>query len=442
MKVSECTIRKYGARGKWHWRASVTVTDDSGSKRYTKMLCECDPPTEAEKDGMKKRRRTVLSGKGSATAKADADKWRAELVAELEAKQVIESLPKPSQLSVKEYVSFFNKTKTKVGAATKDGYKYLLAHLDYPMLDKSIRELTPDDVLAWKSAMEENGIGDSIQAKTFSRLRGACAWAINMGHRLPPNPCASIPAPKPRLRDPNPLDDDGIKRLNAELDKLPATRANQDFVCAVKLALLTGMRRGELCGLKWGAVDGWNRSAIAGNIHIRNVICEASKESGGTYEKPYAKNGELRDIRINPDIAALLTARRTQLREDRVALGMDDDISGEYVLGKAGGAYMTPSYLSHRWRLFADMTGIMGASGYVLRFHDLRHTFCTHALASGLDLATVAGIAGHRDPSVTLRKYARFLPSRAADGMQQMTGHFTQTLSEAELLDFKAAANG
>ena len=74
------------------------------------------------------------------------------------------------------------------------------------------------------------------------------------------------------------------------------------------------------------------------------------------------------------------------------AVGWDDRA---FVLGSVEGAWMSPSYLGHQWSNFVRFNKVRSTQGEYLRFHDLRHTFATLAIARGVDVKTVSVILGH-----------------------------------------------
>ena len=107
-----------------------------------------------------------------------------------------------------------------------------------------------------------------------------------------------------------------------------------------------------------------------------------------------------------------------EILDERAASGR---VAAEgYVFSGNGGTFMSPQYLGKLWRLFAESNSIVGVRGRRCTFHDLRHTYATHALAAGIDLVTVAAILGHKDRSVTLNVYAGFLPDKTEQAQRQM----------------------
>ena len=240
-----------------------------------------------------------------------------------------------------------------------------------------------------------------------------------MGY-LKKNACDPIEIPTTKPRQKNPLDLKAIESLNKALENLRRASGSmrRGVADAASLALLTGMREGEICGLGWDDIDGGTDGTIStdGYIHVRNVIVDTS---GGAQLKPYPKSRKYRDIPMNEDIVRLLKARR-KLFVERCG----NNLTGCYVIARPETAdqFMSNGYLSHRWSDFIGMTGIVGMEGMTPVFHDLRHTFATQAIANDVDIVSVSAIMGHVSPTITLNLYARWTKRAKADAMAKLNG--------------------
>lgn len=406
---SDGSLRKKKTyNGSWEWQACVNRIEDGKRKQLRKMTgipCEPKKPSESGSG-----RRKQATGKGARQAQAFLNEWRAELLAESES----EDTPKQG-MSVLDFMDWYWKTRS-VEQVTLDGYAKLRKHLDHPTLRMGIDELEPVHVQTWIDTKLADSIGAPTIKKAFDQLNYACRWGVRM-RQLKSNPCEPITPPKKAHRDPNPLDEESKTKLNEALDNLKEAGETQRCLAdAAKLALLTGMRLGELCGLSWSDIDGGADGNLKtdGLIHVNNVV---TAPKGGKAIKPYPKNKERRDIPMNPVIRDVLASRR------ELFVAMEgDDLTGCYVLARPSDAreFMSTGYLGHRWNTFIAITGIRGVQGLVPHFHDLRHTFATQALTNGVDVVTVASILGHKNTSTTLKYYARWMPNANASAMQKM----------------------
>jgi len=162
------------------------------------------------------------------------------------------------------------------------------------------------------------------------------------------------------------------------------------------LAAATGMRRGELMGLRWDDVD-----LDAGVISIERSTTQLGKERVTTTPK----NHERRRVAIDAHTVATLKAWKKAQAEERLAVGAAwADPAGHLFTWQDGGPVL-PDYASKRFKATQKLEGLPE-----LTLHGLRHTHITILLREGLPVHVVAKRAGHRDPSVTLDVYADVIP--------------------------------
>ena len=146
--------------------------------------------------------------------------------------------------------------------------------------------------------------------------------------------------------------------------------------------LTTGLRRGEICGLMWQDFD-----EAHGTLTVRRTI---HAERGGGLTAGETKTGAgKRIITLPPSTAQLLSERRKRSYTEWI---FPDPLHPERPT-RPNAAYV-------RMKELLKKAGLPS-----IRFHDLRHTFATHALASGVDVKTLSGILGHTQASFTLDTY-------------------------------------
>ena len=146
--------------------------------------------------------------------------------------------------------------------------------------------------------------------------------------------------------------------------------------------LTTGLRRGELCGLKWTDFDERD-----GTLKINRSVSHDKK--GGIVEGE-TKTGQGKRVIILPISTAELLKKRKLKSHSEWIFENPLDASRP----------VSPESVYNRMKVIlkkADLPNI--------RFHDLRHTFATHALTSGVDAKTLSGILGHTNASFTLDTY-------------------------------------
>jgi integrase len=197
-----------------------------------------------------------------------------------------------------------------------------------------------------------------------------------------------------------------------------ADMTTSDLGAIILFAILTGLRRGELCGLMWSDVDWESR-----RLHVRRSVWEVRSRWG--LKEP--KSRQRRVIALDDSAAAVLAERRKKAELDAEAAGIALGEGYIWSTHVDGHAPRTPDYVS---RSFVALCRVLEreamAAGrperWRFRFHDLRHLSASDMIASGVDVRTVAGRLGHADPAITLRVYSHFFEERdraAAEGLGQ-----------------------
>ena len=162
-----------------------------------------------------------------------------------------------------------------------------------------------------------------------------------------------------------------------------------------KLVIATGMRRGECCGLKWSDIDWQERS-----IHIQRNVVKVTGED--IIVKDTKTSSGDRYVYFSAEMESLL---REYLRECEWETEAHDERNlndDDYMFRHHGQPLpMTPTTFTWRFKLILKKHGLPEK----LNVHSLRHTNASLLIANGTDVATVAGLLGHSQPSTTLDIY-------------------------------------
>lgn len=166
---------------------------------------------------------------------------------------------------------------------------------------------------------------------------------------------------------------------------------------AFLLAATTGMRRGEVLGLRWRDVD-----LAAARVSIRQTLITIGYELA--WSTPKTDRGR-RNVALDPTTVEALRAHRAQQLEERLLLGpsfRDDDL----VFCQPDGAPIHPDSLCGLFERFAKRASLPR-----IRFHDLRHTHASLALTAGVHPKVVSERLGHADIALTLNTYSHAIPA-------------------------------
>lgn len=167
-------------------------------------------------------------------------------------------------------------------------------------------------------------------------------------------------------------------------------------------AIFTGMRRGELLGLRWGDID-W----------VNKRICVRRSLYKGKLQEPKSDFSK-RDIDMGPRLLKVLTAYRKKQIENFLKRGRQ--LSGEdFVFCQTDGRPLDPDNLYHR-----DFQRILArAKLRSIRIHDLRHTFASILVATGHNLKYVQNQMGHAKIEITLNLYGHLLQETLKDAAKK-----------------------
>ena len=313
----------------------------------------------------------------------------AKLRQSIDAYQGVE-LTEQSRMTLSEWLDQWldRRMAGTVRGDTLDGYRQDLDNHVKPRLgQKQLTKITPADLKDLYAHLLEHGRisrgrgdGGGLAPATVrgihTTLHHALKTAVEEG-LLPANPADEVTPPKLPRNPKGILSNDQLDALMAAIRQDPLWH---DFFYT---ELTTGLRRGELCGLKWKDFDDETGTLkICRTIHI--------KKGGGLSEGDTKTYAGTRTILLPHSTAQLLRERK------RAALT-------EWIFPDP----LKPENPTHPSSAYRRLKKILSEAGLPdIRFHDLRHTFATHALAGGVDAKTLSGILGHTKASFTLDTYA------------------------------------
>ena len=296
-----------------------------------------------------------------------------------------------------------------------------------PLGDKTVSKLTTHDVDQWYMQLTAEGMTLATVMHCHRVIRAVLNQAEkwewvdrNVARR------ATLgTAPRPEMNVPN-VDQARALVLRA------AETISPDLGPILLFAMLTGMRRGELCGIQWGDVD-WTEHRVT----IRRSIWQV-RSSWGIKEP---KTHQVRTLALDDAGIALLAARRSRADVDAeaagVALALDAYVWSTMVDGHAP---RTPNSITRAFhRLCRTMEAEALAAdpprteSWNFRFHDLRHLSATEMVGQGMDPRTVASHLGHADPSVTPRVYAHALEARDRDAAEGLGRVFALPVASRDI---------
>lgn len=201
----------------------------------------------------------------------------------------------------------------------------------------------------------------------------------------------------------------------SELQKVLAYIDGDRYAIAWQLAL-TGLRRGEVAGLRWSDVD----------LDARTLQISSTRLRFGKHlveDTPKSRAGR-RTLPIPDALAASLRSARAIQAADRLALGELYEPSGFVVVNELGTA-LSPHALTSRWARMLKAAGVRH-----IRYHDARHTCGTLMHLQDVPIAVISAWLGHASKAFTMQTYVHSQPDAleiAAHSLSKIVGHGRQT---------------
>ena len=382
MKYSNPSVRD---RGGGHWQARFRYREGGKWKTLSRNF-EATSKRDATKKATQLHRRLE--------EEAERAKLRVLLVMD-EDEAVLERF-------LEKYISGIEGSG-QIERTTAAGYRSSAAHICRYLGDVRIDDITADMIVSMqRRLLTEDGLCSDSVAKDHRLLKQALSYAVETGALAKSPFTKSLKAPKRRRREPNALDDSERQRLLAALDSM----VDSELTLAVRLGLSAGLRREEICGLRWRDID-FKRDLIL----VRNAVTEAA---GHSFEKGPKSETSRRDIPLEPDLKVRLEAKYKRV----LASSGKAKAASRYVIETSEGRWYLPSRLGKEFSSLARSLDLVGTTGKRVTLHDLRHTYATFLIARGVDVKTVASLMGHADATVTLNVYASADPTarqQAAD---------------------------
>ena len=256
----------------------------------------------------------------------------------------------------------------------------------------------------------------------YNMLNEAFEQAI-INERLYRNPLHGVKLPQKKKEEITILEPEEQTALQSAAEDSPEIQA-----FGIIFTLSTGVRLGELIGLRWSDLNYRNHT-----VRIARTVGRLQKvdEDGNVVQKAEGvKTTEIvvrspksdssrRTIPLFDELWNGLMAYQKKQQELMDAFGTDYDDQGYIFCNSMGNVYDPRVYqdLFKRTLKAADLKKI--------NFHALRHTFATRALEAGMDVKVLSSILGHAQASTTLNMYGHALPNHKKASMDKMSGYYT-----------------
>ena len=315
----------------------------------------------------------------------------------------------PSKQTVRDFlVVWIDTVKPELALTAWTNYGEVVERYVLPYLGaKRLADLSPMDIKRWHGELLDHGRRDGtpLAVNSVKLAHRVLHRALADGVRwnvLPTNPVSSVRVPKGEHREMTVWTSEEARRF---LDSLSADRLRGLWV----LALHTGMRRGELAGLRWSDVD-----LEAATLTIAQQRTTAGKQTVTTTPKARSQ----RQLLLATSTAKVLWdhQKRQQLERECASVAW---VESGYVFVDEGGAPLLPQRLT---KMFA--TAIARVDVPKIRLHDVRHTMATTALEAGVHPKVVQEQLGHATIAVTMDIYSHIPQAVRRESAGRIAGLF------------------
>jgi integrase len=317
-----------------------------------------------------------------------------------------DTFQEPSKTTLAEFFDrWLGHMKSQVSPRTHERYSEIVTKNIVPLLGQAkVSKLSAVQITEAYATALESGRRDGkggLSPRTVHHMHRILKQALGDASRwrlLVRNPADAVDPPKVSAKAMQTYDMPQTATL------IEAMRPTRMFIPTI-LAVLCGLRRGEIAALRWKNVD-----LDGGNVAIVESAEQTAK--GICYKEP--KSGKTRNVRLSDTIINELKAWRLKQSQELLRVGkrLDGDT---FVAAQIVGSPLQPRSITHEW------VRVLAAKKLPrIRFHDLRHAHATHLLASGVHPKIASERLGHSKVGITLDLYSHVMPGMQEDAVAKL----------------------
>lgn len=278
-------------------------------------------------------------------------------------------------------------TARQIEETTKRGYIVIENRIrKTPLYGKLLKDVTENDIEDYMKSMQGQFKNVTIN-KDYTLIHSVLKFAVKRRY-IASNRADFVEKLKEENFQSRWVD---LSEYPTFFERVTAT-GDITLIIAAYLGLCQGLRRGEMCGLKWEKIDFENNTIL-----IDNTITTVG---GKIIEKKPKTEQSKATITMNDKVKELLL----EIRKEETKSGQ----ISEYVIHNQKGGFFNPTFLSKKFKAFVDKNGFTG-----VRLHDERHSYATAAMKAGASLYDVSAAVRHSTVGITAGIY---IHSKALDG--------------------------
>ena len=306
----------------------------------------------------------------------------------------------PSNVKYREYsLEWYKTKKNTVGLHMQQLIQILLTKHILPKFgNMEISKISPIDIQSFINQLAEDGYSTETIIKIHNVVRNSLEHACDLG-LIKSNSAIKIKLPKRAKKA-------KIEVWNKnEVNIFLRTAKDDRYFILFHLAITTGMRQGELLGLRWKDVD-----LEKGILKIAQTLSHDGKE----FLEGAKTKSSIRTIPIPDTTKKMLNKHKISISKEKMELGSDYSDFDLVICTKLG----TPLNPANVRRTFSRLIKLSGVKS--IRFHDLRHTHATFLLSEGVNVKVISERLGHSNTKITLDTYSHILPTMQQDAINKL----------------------
>jgi integrase len=303
---------------------------------------------------------------------------------------------------------WLNNIKSSIAPTTFKSYEFVINTHIKPFFEPKklkVKELTSLHIEQYKT-VKLNTVSPNTVIKHLRNISGCLENAVE--HRLIPfNPCKLVKLPKK-------IKFTGAKQYNeGQIEQLLECSKNDPLEIVIMLTVFYGLRRSEVLGIKWGAVDFDNKT-----IAINHTVTLFGNE---VFKTNATKNDSSNSVVPMPNIIINRLERWRAQQDEARRLQPNDYIDEGYICTQYDGSLIKPDYVSSHFKLLLEKNGMPH-----IRFHDLRHSSAGYLKYLKFDLKDIQIWLRHKDIQTTLNLYMNLDMTAKTNIAENLNERFAQ----------------
>lgn len=294
--------------------------------------------------------------------------------------------------------------KYSLKSSTRSGYGHIIEnHLIPEFGSRPVDQITSRHIADFIYKLFDNG----LRSSTVRNIKN-CLSSILRNANIPDgyidiNPARGVPITPPEdekpKREPSPF----TWKEKTHFEKVFSEKYPRHYPLVI-CGFRTGLRIGELLGLKWGDIDFYHRLIYVQRNITRNKITTPKSKSS------------VRAVRMTSQLVTVLKSHRKRVKEEKLKKAWPD--VPEWIFCNETGGFINYGNFVHRvWNKAMEKSELQKRTP-----HDMRHTYATLRLSKGDSLSEVSKEMGHGTPNITFTTYYKWLPKESTSNIDELDG--------------------